>query len=58
MNRDFYASWEWQPIKYMPDGCHDVLIRDYDFNIIEVCSCDYWWFSAEKKSKCIDFRFK
>lgn len=54
---DYYAPWEWQPIKRMANGCSEVEIRDKDNNVREICSCDYWWFSKEEKEKYTSFRF-
>jgi len=55
---EYYAAWEWQPIEYMPDGCNEVVVRDDDGNTREMCSCDYWWLSKEKKDLYTTFRFE
>jgi len=56
--REYYAAWEWQPIKFMPSGCSDVIVRDDDLNTREICSCDYWWLSKEDKERYTTFRFE
>lgn len=55
---DYYAPWEWQPIERMPDGCNDVDVKTVDGEVRDMCSCDYWWLSADRKSKLISFRFR
>ena len=55
---DYYASWEWLPIELMADGCSEVEVKDNEGHVDDMCSCDYWWLSDERKSKCISFRFK
>ena len=57
MENEYYAPWEWQPIKFMPDGCNEVIVRDNDCNERELCSCDYWWLSKEDKEIYTTFRF-
>ncbi len=55
---EFYASWEWQPIERMADGCCEVILRDEFGNTESMCSCDYWWLSPERKMKFTSFRFE
>jgi hypothetical protein len=57
MESEYYAPWEWQPIKHMPDGCNEVVVRDIEGNTKEMCSCDYWWLSTDKKELYTTFRF-
>ena len=58
MEQDYYAPWEWQPIERMPDGCSDVDVRNVDGEVRDMCSCDYWWLSEDRKSELISFRFR
>ena len=58
MEEDYYAPWEWQPIERMPDGCSDVDIKTVDGEVTDMCSCDFWWLSDERKSKYVSFRFR
>jgi hypothetical protein len=48
--------WEWIPISFMPHGCNEVWIRDDDGNIVDLCSCDYWWMPEEKRQIYTTFR--
>ena len=57
MEVEYYAPWEWQPIERMVNGCVEVMVRDNEGNITELCSCDYWWLTPEKKKKFTTFRF-
>ena len=58
MEEDYYAPWEWQPIERMPDGCSDVDVRTFNGEVVDMCSCDFWWLSDERKSKYVSFRFR
>ena len=54
---DVYASWEWQPVDRMPNGCNELEVRLHDGTVREICSCDYWWYSPERKTSIEAFRF-
>jgi hypothetical protein len=56
-DEDYYAPWEWQPVDRMPSGCVEVIVRDDNGNKTELCSCDYWWLSKERKELYTSFRF-
>jgi hypothetical protein len=55
--QEYYAPWEWRPIDRMADGCCEVILRDHEGNTVEMCSCDYWWLSRDKKELYTSFRF-
>lgn len=56
MDKDYYLPWEWKPVELMPDGCWDVDVKKFNGEIHDICSCDYWWMSPERKSEIISFR--
>lgn len=55
---DYYAPWEWLPIELMANGCSDVEVKTIEGQVEDMCSCDYWWLSKERKSTFVSFRFK
>ena len=57
MEEEYYLPWEWQPMDRMPDGCNDVEVRQVDGDVTTICSCDYWWYSKERKALLDAFRF-
>jgi hypothetical protein len=56
MDDDYYTPWEWQPIDRMPNGCCDVTVKNYNGEVRDICSCDYWWMPPERKSELMSFR--
>jgi len=42
----------------MPDGCADVDVKNIDNEVRDMCSCDYWWLSEDRKSELVSFRFR
>lgn len=57
MYNDYYATWEWQPIERIPDGCNDIEVKTTDGYVEDMCSCDYWWLPECHKQDITSFRF-
>lgn len=47
----------WRSVEEIPDGCCNIEVRLECGRIKKICSCDYWWMSADEKQSVTGFRF-
>lgn len=57
MTHNHYASWEWQPLYNMPDGCVDVRILMKCGNVVAMCSNEFRLVSKSWVDRAIQFRY-